>query len=59
MSGCDTCGAAVTMVDSEGGTTEGVFNEEYECANGHRGWVRGEASAPAQEWDRYGSVFGA
>jgi len=44
-------------VDSTGGTKEGRFKEEYECVCGAKGWIEGEASAPAHEWNRYGRVF--
>lgn len=54
---CATCGAATVLDTQEGGTTEGRFTERYECANGHVGHVRGEASAPATEWRRSGAVF--
>lgn len=54
---CETCGAPVELVDQTGGTKDGKFEEKYECANGHMGWVRGEASKPAKQWTRTGSVF--
>jgi hypothetical protein len=54
---CDYCGAPTTMNDSTGGTTEGSFEEEYECVNGHKGWVRGKAEEPARNWTRTGMVF--
>jgi len=54
---CETCGAAVSLEESEGGTKSGKFSETYECANGHMGWISGEASNPASEWNRTGQVF--
>jgi hypothetical protein len=56
---CASCGSpAVSLEDSEGGTTEGRFVERYECADcGATGRITGEASAPAQEWRRTGGVF--
>lgn len=54
---CETCGGAVQMIDSDGATRTGSFSEEYECVNGHRGYVRGRAENPAQSWTRYGQVF--
>jgi len=45
------------MVENNGGVTEGQFTEKYECVRGHMGWISGEAKAPAQEWNREGSVF--
>lgn len=57
MTGCETCGAAVTLEDQSGGTTEGSFTEVYECANGHTGRVSGEASNPPHYWNRTGAVF--
>jgi len=54
---CNKCGAAVSMNTQSGGTEEGYFTEEYECVNGHRGFIEGEASNPANEWNRYGTVF--
>jgi len=55
---CNRCGAATTVDESSGGTTSGEFCEVHECANGHRGRVRGEASDPPREWTRTGAVFG-
>jgi len=56
---CEYCGAPTVMNDSTGGVKEGQFMEEYECVNGHKGWVKGEASAPAENWNRTGTVFNA
>jgi len=56
---CDKCGAPTTMVENSGAVKEGRFKEEYECVNGHKGWVRGKAEEPAQQWDRTGMVFNA
>lgn len=54
---CEQCNAPTQIVEQSGGTKEGNFKEEYECVNGHKGWIRGDASAPPQEWRRTGSVF--
>jgi len=54
---CKKCGCATEITRDEGGRTEGRFKEVWECVNGHIGWVRGEASAPPQQWTRTGSVF--
>jgi len=46
------------MTENNGGIKEGRFTEKYECVNcGAWGEISGEASAPAQEWNRYGNVF--
>jgi hypothetical protein len=47
------------MNDSTEHTGKGRFVEEYECVNGHKGWVKGEESAPAESWTRTGTVFNA
>jgi len=54
---CNECGAPTKVVDQHGGTKSGSFVENWECANGHTGTVKGEASEMPQKWDRYGSVF--
>jgi len=54
---CSKCGAAVTTVDSTGGIESGEFVEKHECANGHQGYITGEASDQPNHWDRYGQVF--
>jgi len=54
---CNKCGEATTLVESSGATEHGAFEEQYECANGHTGTVKGEASEMPEKWDRYGSVF--
>lgn len=55
---CQRCGGATVLHDEEGGTTEGRFSEEYRCVNcDARGFVSGDAGAPAREWRRYGGVF--
>lgn len=56
---CNACGAAVTTVDSTGSVKSGWFEEQYECANGHVGWVSGQAETPPIEWRKRGSVFKA
>jgi len=56
---CETCGAAVSLESSEGGTKRGQFTEQYNCANGHSGMVSGEAGEPADAWSRTGAVFNA
>jgi hypothetical protein len=55
---CNRCGAATTVDESSGGTTSGEFVEVHECANGHRGRVRGDASDAPSDWTRTGAVFG-
>jgi len=54
---CEKCGAPTSLEKQSGGTTEGYFTEEYECVNGHLGFIEGESSNPPQEWNRYGTVF--
>jgi len=54
---CEKCGAPVAMTDEDGGVKEGRFEEKYECVSGHLGWISGKAEAPAQDWDRTGTVF--
>jgi hypothetical protein len=58
MSPCANCGGVTDLEEQSGGTTEGRFSEEYQCVQcGAKGWIRGEASAPPQEWTRTGQVF--
>jgi len=54
---CSKCGAATKTVESTGGIESGTFMERVECANGHRGYVSGEASEQPDQWDRHGEVF--
>ena len=54
---CNTCGAPVHMVDGSDFTGKGMFQEKYECANGHKGFISGLEEKPPNSWDKYGSVF--
>ena len=54
---CETCGAATKIVQTPEARETGNFTEEYECANGHKGFVSGREEEPAQNWNRYGAVF--
>ena len=54
---CNTCGASVHMVDGSDFTGKGMFQEKYECANGHKGFISGLEEKPPNSWDKYGSVF--
>ena len=54
---CKTCGAAVSLEDSTKYEGEGRFKEEYECINGHVGYIRGEESNPPSSWTKTGMVF--
>ena len=56
---CNRCNGPVELVEESGGITEGQFQERYECASCNAlGYIEGEASEPAEKWNRYGSVFG-
>jgi hypothetical protein len=53
---CATCGLPTDLVDAD--PCDGSrFSETWECANGHRGHVRGHDDEPAAEWQRTGAVF--
>lgn len=55
---CATCGAVTEIVnDSTGNTSDGPFSEQYECVNGHRGAITGDAAKPPRTWARTGAVF--
>lgn len=54
---CQTCGCAVTIVDSTPAKSEGRFREEYECSNGHTGWITGQEDQMPDSCDRGGAVF--
>jgi len=54
---CAYCNSAVIVTESTGGTTNGRFKEVHKCANGHHGWITGDASESPQAWERYGLVF--
>jgi hypothetical protein len=54
---CDQCGCATELVDSTDHTESGPFREEYECVNGHKGFVTGREEEPPQNWNRYGAIF--
>lgn len=53
---CETCNAPIELVESNGGTT-GHFEERWQCANGHEGWIEGQAEDPVRAWDKRGAVF--
>jgi len=57
---CDNCNMGMVTVDkSIGAENGGWFKEEYSCTNcGAKGFVSGESSAPAHQWDKYGTAFG-
>lgn len=57
MSPCQSCGAAVKPKDVDEPEKSGHFSEEWECSNGHVGYVRGKEEQPPNKWTRYGSVF--
>lgn len=56
---CESCGApALRIVDDSGATDAGRFTEQYRCERcGATGEIRGDAAAPAREWDRVGEAF--
>ena len=55
---CEKCGEPVTMTDDNGVTTPGeTFVEYHECANGHRGQIKGVVGQSTERWRRTGAVF--
>lgn len=54
---CNRCGEPIELVDDKGGVKSGRFEEEYECVNGHRGWVKGRAEESPRKWRKIGTVF--
>jgi hypothetical protein len=56
---CNKCGAAVTAKNIPEAEDKGRFVEEWECANGHSGFVRGREEQPPQEWNRFGAIYDA
>jgi len=54
---CNRCGAGVAPVDVPEPQTEGSFTEEWECDNGHKGFVSGREEEPPVEWEKYGAVY--
>lgn len=57
MMTCQTCGSAVSLVDSTPHEGEGSFSEEYTCSHGHQGFISGDESESPDRWERYGEVF--
>lgn len=54
---CEKCGCAVEAVDSTPHSGEGTFREEWECANGHKGFITGREEEPPATWQKLGVVF--
>ena len=54
---CETCGAAANIVEQSKKTKNDRFEEKWECANGHVGWVKGKVSDHPSDWSRCGVVF--
>jgi len=54
---CAKCGAGTTIVETPPARDEGEFTEEWECSNGHKGYVSGREEESPTKWDRYGAVF--
>jgi hypothetical protein len=54
---CNRCGAGVAPVDVDEPQEEGLFNEEYECDHGHKGFVSGREEQNPKQWERFGPVF--
>jgi len=54
---CETCGAAVEPKDVDEPNDSGHFQEKWECARGHIGYVSGKEQEPPNQWTRTGGVF--
>lgn len=55
---CKQCGCALELTQNSGGVAEGSFTERYKCVGcSALGSISGEASEPAQNWNRTGSAF--
>jgi|APHM01.1.fsa_nt_gi hypothetical protein len=54
---CDECGGELTLVDSNGETDVGKFDETYQCDDCDKtGTVEGTAEAFPNTWTRTGVV---
>jgi len=53
---CNKCGAAVMPVDVPEPEETGTFVEEWECANGHKGYVSGREEEPPAKWNKAGAI---
>ena len=54
---CETCGAAVEPTNIPEPEQEGRFVEEWECTNGHKGYVSGREEQSPNQWDKYGAIY--
>ena len=54
---CNACGAPVEPKDIPEPEQEGRFVEEWECTNGHVGYVSGREEEPPNQWQKYGAIY--
>jgi hypothetical protein len=54
---CETCGCAVRITHADEPQDSGAFKEEYECAQGHKGYIYGQEGELPENWSRFGQVF--
>jgi hypothetical protein len=54
---CNACECVVEPVDVDEPDDEGWFSEEWECVNGHKGYIRGREEENPKNWTKYGAIY--